>query len=44
MSILISLPSVIFSYIKVFDEDTDHVFLVCYPFPDEFGPAYPKVS
>ncbi|XP_024941071.1 neuropeptide CCHamide-1 receptor isoform X2 [Cephus cinctus] len=31
-----------FSYIRVFRVNKDVSFKVCYPFPEEFGPNYPK--
>ncbi|XP_011142861.1 neuropeptide CCHamide-1 receptor-like [Harpegnathos saltator] len=32
-----------FSYIRVFRVNRNVSFSVCYPFPEEFGPSYPKV-
>ncbi|XP_058794044.1 neuropeptide CCHamide-1 receptor-like isoform X2 [Phymastichus coffea] len=31
-----------FSYIRVFKVNKNVTFLTCYPFPDQFGPNYPK--
>jgi len=43
VSILIALPSALFSYVRVIDGDPTHTFQVCYPFPPEMSPIYPKV-
>ncbi|CAG7828242.1 unnamed protein product, partial [Allacma fusca] len=42
VSLLIALPSVLFSYIRKF-EDENRYFLICYPYPPELGPNYPKI-
>ncbi|XP_014215847.1 neuropeptide CCHamide-1 receptor, partial [Copidosoma floridanum] len=32
-----------FSYLRVFTVNKNVTFTTCYPFPEEFGPSYPKI-
>lgn len=53
LSILVALPSALYSYVRVFPEveegeeeeefDDGRTFQVCYPYPTEFGPTYAQV-
>jgi bombesin-like receptor 3 len=44
ISILFAIPSMLNSFIwKVEDHSNNHTYLVCYPFPENLGTAYPKV-
>lgn len=38
-----AVPAARFSYIRQFRVHNVTLFEACYPFPDELGPAYPKV-
>ncbi|XP_029660843.1 neuropeptide CCHamide-1 receptor-like [Formica exsecta] len=42
LAIVCAIPAT-FSYIRVFKVNRNVSFCACYPFPDEFGPNYPKV-
>ncbi|XP_011878935.1 PREDICTED: gastrin-releasing peptide receptor [Vollenhovia emeryi] len=42
LAIICAIPAT-FSYIRVFRVNPNISFCVCYPFPEEFGPNYPKV-
>nr|XP_033334377.1 neuropeptide CCHamide-1 receptor-like [Megalopta genalis]XP_033334386.1 neuropeptide CCHamide-1 receptor-like [Megalopta genalis] len=41
LAIICAIPAS-FAYIKTFRVNKDVSFFVCYPFPEEFGPNYPK--
>ncbi|XP_043482682.1 neuropeptide CCHamide-1 receptor-like [Leptopilina heterotoma] len=41
LAVICATPAT-FSYIRVFRVNKDVTFQTCYPFPEEFGPNYPK--
>jgi len=44
LSTLLAVPSAVFPFVRVINDELGHTFSVCYPFPAEFGDMYPKVS
>ncbi|XP_021957121.1 neuropeptide CCHamide-1 receptor isoform X2 [Folsomia candida] len=43
LSVVMALPSAVFSYVMAIDQDPRRIFYVCYPFPPELGKKYPQV-
>ncbi|XP_021957117.1 neuropeptide CCHamide-1 receptor isoform X2 [Folsomia candida] len=44
ISIVFAVPSMLNSFIwRIEDKSNNHTYEVCYPFPSELGPTYPKV-
>ncbi|KAI1307914.1 Neuropeptide CCHamide-1 receptor [Halotydeus destructor] len=41
---ILAAPSAFFSYLMEVEVGPDRHILVCYPFPDDLGPLYPKVT
>jgi len=44
LATLLAVPAGKFSYLKTIGHGTDVVFLVCYPYPAEFGNYYSKAK
>lgn len=43
LAIACAMPAALFSYIRQFKVDNVTLFEVCYPYPDELGPIYPRL-
>lgn len=43
LAIACAMPAATYSYVRKFQDKNVTLFEVCYPYPEEFGPTYPRL-